>query len=92
MEADVKAAFENLTRLIEDNSQSLQREMHIGFDRVEAATGRNTKTLSGGTSALLALHRWAGQRDKLDTRRDREIHDLRSRVQKLERAIKRRSR
>ena len=102
MDPEIKAAFASLVKLIEDTSQSLQAElsgeiqglrtdMDLGFERVEAANRRNTTLLSGGAAAIAALSRWAGTRDKLDDRRDREIRDLRNRLQKVERALKRRA-
>jgi hypothetical protein len=39
MDADVRAAFEDLTALIESTSQSLQSEMQTPFEGLEAATG-----------------------------------------------------
>ena len=61
-----------LAKLIEDMSGSIQAEIHsevtaleakmdAGFDRVEAATLRNTRTLAGGASAIAALNRWAAR-------------------------------
>ena len=102
MDAETQAAFASLAKLIEDNSQSLQSEMSEmrtelqanmdrGFDRVEAATQRNTNSLSGGAYAIAALNRWAKQRDRLDSKRDREIRDLKARLQKVERALHRRA-
>ena len=95
---------------IEDTSQSLQAEMaemledlaqtrtdmDRGFERIEAATRRNTTSISGGGAAIIALHpwalhRWAQQRDRLDTKRDRDLGDLRARLLKVERALKRRT-
>ncbi|MGD0500862.1 MAG: hypothetical protein ABSC23_20810 [Bryobacteraceae bacterium] len=69
----------------------LQVEVKSGFDRVEASTGRNSRMLAAGTASVLALNRWAAQRDKLDRKRDREISDLRARLAKLERGYKRRA-
>ena len=105
MDAETKAAFESLAKLVEDNGQSLQAEMEAmrtelarvgadlerGIDRVEAATKRNTTTVVGGAVAIAALNRWARQRDRLDSKRDREIRELRTRIQKVERTIKRRA-
>jgi len=105
MDQQFKAAFASLAKLVEDNSQSLQAEMAAlradmdrGFERVEAATRRNTTSIAGGGTAIVALNRWAKQRDQLDTKRDqldtkrdRELRDLRARLLKVERALKRRA-
>jgi len=102
MDPETKAAFDSLAQLVTDTSQSLQTEMHAelealradmdrGFERVEAATRRNSSSIVGGAAAIAALHRWAVQRDKLDSKRDREIRDLRARLQKIERSLKRRA-
>ena len=74
------------------DTQTLRSDMERGFERVEAATRRNTTTLVAGASAIAALNRWAGQRDRLDAKRDREIQDLKARLQKVEQALKRRER
>jgi len=78
--------------------ESLRGDMDRGFERVEAATRRNTTTIVGGGAAIVALNRWAKQRDQLDTKRDRvdtkrdrELRELRARLSKVERALKRRS-
>jgi hypothetical protein len=99
MDPEIKAAFTNLAKLVEDTSSSLQAEMaeintnmERGFDRIDAATRRNTTSLSGGAYAIAALNRWAQQRDKLDSKRDREIRDRRVRFQKVEQTLKRRER
>ena len=96
MDAEFKQAFAQLVKLIEDTSQSLQAEMaemranmERGFDRVDAATRRNTTTAAGGALAIAALNRWAKTRDGIDAKRDRDIRDLRARVQKLERRYRR---
>jgi hypothetical protein len=91
MDAETREAFSSLAKLIEDNSESLQNEMHDLVGRIEAATGRNTKMLTGGTRALSALNQWAESRDKLDRKRDAAIEELRTRVRKLERGTKRRA-
>ena len=91
MDPEIKQAFAELARLFEDNSQSLQAEMELGFDRVEAATRRNSTTIAGGAKAIAGLSRWAGARDKTDAKRDRQIRDLHLRLQKVERALKRRA-
>jgi hypothetical protein len=92
------ARFSSLAKLVEEHSDSLQREMDslqsamaTGFDRVEAATARNTRVLAGGSKAVAALTQWAQKRDQLDRKRDQEIRDLRLRMQKLERQPKRRA-
>lgn len=41
--ADLTAAVESLAQVIADMGASLQREMTSGFDRIDAATLRNTK-------------------------------------------------
>jgi hypothetical protein len=89
MDAETREAFSSLAKLIEDTSESLQSEMHDAVGRIEAATGRNTTMLTGGTRALTALNRWAEARDKLDRKRDASIQELRTRVRKLERGTKR---
>ncbi len=98
MDPEIKAAFASLAKLVEDNGQSLQAEMSAmredmdrGFERVEAATRRNTTSIAGGGATIVALNRWAKQRDQLDSKRDRELRELRSRVLKVERALKRRT-
>src|SRR5947209_6787269 len=98
MDPEIKAAFSSLAKLVEDNGQSLQAEMSAmradmdrGFERVEAAARRNTTSIAGGGAAIVALNRWAKQPDQLDSKRDRELRELRSRVLKVERALKRRT-
>jgi hypothetical protein len=105
MDPETKAAFAALAKLVEDYGQSLQGEMHSlradmqllrtdmesGFERVEAATRRNSTTIAGGAAAIAALNRWARQRDQIDSKRDRDLRDLRARMLKVERALKRRA-
>ncbi|MBZ5620173.1 MAG: hypothetical protein LAQ69_15820 [Acidobacteriia bacterium] len=105
MDAETRTAFAVLAKLVDDTSQSLQaemaemraetqsmrNEMERGFERVEAATRRNTSTLVGGAAAIAAQSRWAQQRDRLDTKRDRDLREIRARLQKVERALKRRA-
>ena len=50
--------FTSLVRLIEDHSGSMQHEMRAGFDRLEAATARNTKVLAGGSKTVSTLMAW----------------------------------
>jgi hypothetical protein len=45
--------FSSLAKLVEEHSDSVQREMATGFDRLEAATTRNTKVLVGGCLPLM---------------------------------------
>jgi len=75
--------------------QSLRSDMDCGFERVEAAARRNTTSIAGGGAAIVALNRWAKQRDRLDTKRDqldtKRDRDLRARLLKVERALKRRA-
>lgn len=85
------ARYSSLAKLVEEHSDSLQREMATGFDRIEAATARNTKVLVGGSKAVAALTQWAQKRDQLDRKRDQEIRDLRLRMQKPARQPKRRA-
>jgi hypothetical protein len=98
MDPETKAAFAALAKLVEDYGQSLQGEMQVlridmesGFERVEAATRRNSTTIAGGAAAIAALNRWAVQRDRTDSKRDRDLRDLRARMLKVERALKRRA-
>jgi hypothetical protein len=84
-----------LAKLIEDMSGSIQAEvaaletkMEAGFDRIEAATRRNTSTLAGGAAAIAALNRWAARRDTTDRKRDTAIHKLEVRVSRLERTVR----
>lgn len=86
----VDGRLASLAKLIEDNGESLQREMRSGFDRIEAATGRNTKVLAGGSKTVAGLAEWTAKRDQLDRKRDLEIRDLRERLAKLERSISKR--
>jgi hypothetical protein len=86
-----------LARLIEDLAGSLQREieglrseMRNGFDRIEASTKRNTGMIVSGTIAVSTLKKWTVKADERDKRREAEIRDLRSRLQKVERAVLRR--
>jgi hypothetical protein len=88
---NIDGRFDSLAKLIEDNSDSLQREMATHVDRLEAAMGRNTKVLAGGSKTVAALTQWADKRDQLDRKRDQEIRDPRVRIQKLERGSKRRA-
>jgi hypothetical protein len=88
---DLEGRFASLAKLIEDNSQSLQREMREGFERLEAATGRNTKVLAGGTRTVAALMAWADKCDARDRKREKELQDLRARVAALERKQRRRA-
>jgi len=55
---------------VEEHSDSLQREEATGFDRLEAATTRNTKAPAGGSKAVAALTQRAQKRDQLDRKRD----------------------
>lgn len=105
MRADMRASYASLVTLVEDTSQSLRAEMaemrsdlaetradmDRGFERIEAATRRNTTSIAGGGAVIVALHRWAQQRDRVDTKRDRDLRDLRARLLKVERALKRRT-
>lgn len=67
--SELQQSEARLAKLIEDMSGSIHAEIHAeltaletkmdaGFDRVEAATRRNTVTLAGGASAIAALDRW----------------------------------
>lgn len=101
---ELQQAEARLSKLIEDMSGSLQTEvgaiqaevtslhaeMRDGFERVEAATRRNTRTLAGGAAAIAALNRWADQRDTADRKRDNALHDLDRRLRKVERAVRKR--
>jgi len=98
MDPETKAAFAALAKLVEDYGQSLQGDMQLlrtdmetGFERVEAATSRNATTIAGGAAAIAALNLWAQQRDRIDSKRDRDLRDLRARMLKVERALKRRA-
>ena len=102
MDQELRTAFAGLAKLVEDTSNSLHAEMSqelellrgemkSGFDRIESVSQRNTRMLTGGTASLLALNRWAEQRDKQDRKRDQEISNLRARLAKLERDSKRRA-
>jgi hypothetical protein len=75
----------SLQREMADRSESLQREMRAGFESLEAATVRNTSMIADGAKTVAALTEWAGKRDQLDSKRAKEISDLRARIAKLER-------
>ena len=64
--------------------------MRAGFDRLETGTARYTKVLAGGSRTVPALMAWSEKPGQLDRERDREIRELRARVQKLERGATRR--
>lgn len=66
----------------------LRTEMHEGFERIDASTRRNTRSIAGGAAAISALNRWAAERDSADSKRDTAIHNLEIRVRKLERTAK----
>jgi len=105
MDPELNAAFAALAKLVEDNSQSLQVEiaelrtelqglrtgMEGGFERIDAATRRNSTTIAGGAAVIAALSPWPQQRDRRDTRSDRDLRELRTRLSKVERALKRRA-
>ncbi len=80
----IDGRFNSLAKLIEDQSASLQREMHARFNSLEAATARNTKIMAGGSKTITALAEWAEKRDALDQQRDQEIRELRARLEALE--------
>ena len=90
LDRKLDGGFTSHAKLIEDHSDSLQREMRAGSDRLETATARNTKVLAGGSKTVPALMAWSEKRDQLDRKRDQEIRDLRARVQKLERGTTKR--
>jgi len=79
------------TQSLRTEMQLLRIDMESGFERVEAATRRNSTTIAGGAAAIAALNRWAVQRDRTDSKRDRDLRDLRARMLKVERALKRRA-
>ncbi len=75
---------EQLAALIVDTAGSLHTQMQQGFERVEARLGRHGGLIQGGSKALARLIEWSERMDEIVRVRDREIADLRSRVQKLE--------
>ncbi len=87
LEGEVASGFASLAKLIEDHTASLEREMRSGFERLDAATARNTKVLTGGSKSVAALIAWSERQDAKELKQDEEIRDLRSRVEKLERRV-----
>ncbi len=98
LQGEMAAGFASLAKLIEDQGASLEREirnldreirteMRSGFERLDAATARNTKVLTGGSKSVAALIAWSERQDAKELKQDEEIRDLRSRVEKLERRV-----
>jgi hypothetical protein len=91
-------AEEDVLRLLDNVSESLQREIHSiqremragfaemrsGFDRVEARLGRHGGLLQGGARQITRMIDWSEKMDELLAERDRTIEDLKRRVEKLE--------
>lgn len=88
MSGSIQAEIHTEVAGIHAEVAALEAKMDAGFDRVEAATRRNTSTLAGGAAAIAALNRWAAKRDTTDRKRDNAIHQLELRVGRLERKIR----
>lgn len=78
--------LQNIIDLIESQSaelHSMNESMQAGFDRIEAATHRNTDMLASGSRAVAVLNRWNIKRDALDRKRDARIAALEKDVRRL---------
>ena len=62
----------------------LREDMRAGFDRLEARVGRQGGIINGGPRQIARLVEWSEKIDSLIADRDREIADLKQRVEKLE--------
>jgi hypothetical protein len=84
-------AEQDIIRLIESVSGSIQSEMRAGFadmrarfDRIEARLGKHGGLISGGGRQIMRLADWSERVDDLLAERDRTIEDLKRRVATLE--------
>jgi hypothetical protein len=82
---------QDLARLIENVSESIQTEMRAGFadmrarlDRIEGRLGKHGGLSSGGGRQITRRAEWSEKIDELLAERDRTIEDLKRRVEKLE--------
>lgn len=86
---------ESLEREIRQVRESLERELHEGFDRVNtrfdtqaARLERHAGLLQTGSRWTNRMNQWAEKIDRALEVKDREIADLRVRLQRLEQADK----
>ena len=80
-------AEQDIIRLIESVSESLQTEMRAiraGVERIEARLGKHGGLISGGGRQITRIAEWSEKVDELLAERDRTIDDLKRRVEKLE--------
>jgi chromosome segregation ATPase len=89
--AAMDARFESLVKLIEDNSQSLQREMRDGFfgmnkrlDRIEAKLALHGRQIAAGARSIAGLTEWTDKADKDYVRVLAELALLKSRLDRIE--------
>ena len=79
--------WEDVIVIDDDLGQSGGGTARSGFERLDAATARNTKVLTGGSKSVAALIAWSERQDAKERTQDKEIRELRSRVEKLERRV-----
>ena len=81
LKTDVQSSMKHLFQLVD----SLRREMQNGFDRIDISTKRHSGMIVSGTFAISALTKTiTGLEDQM-TARDREVRELRDRIERLER-------
>jgi DNA-binding GntR family transcriptional regulator len=91
MEADVKEGFARIELLLENMKESLEREMRDGFAQVTSRFDTQSARLDRHAGYWQTGRRWSGKMEvwaeKIDTlleAKDRQIADLRERVERLE--------
>jgi hypothetical protein len=83
--------IEQLAHLISGVSESLHREMHVGFTRmnerfdlIETRMNRQGALIQTGARWTTRMSAWSEQIDRLLSERDKKIADLEQRIRNLE--------
>lgn len=85
VKTDVQSSMKHLEELVVELIDSLRREMHQGFDRIDLSVRRHSGMIVSGTFAISALTKTiTGLEDQMRAR-DREMRELRDRIERLER-------
>jgi hypothetical protein len=83
----IESGFGRLERLVVDFKESIEREMHQGFARLDNMSTRldnHANQLRAGSQRLVGVRDWQERIDEALKVKDQQIADLNDRVRRLE--------
>ena len=85
---DLRSAVKDLEELLLQFSDSLGKEIQTGLDRIDGSVKRHSGMIVSGTVAISTVTKTITRLEGQMRVRDKELRDLRHRIERLERRKK----